>query len=221
MSASVSELVDASVDVYDDPSKHDWLHYWTMDQVVCGHHLSADGLTDIFAMRGTKEVIDVIRDIMTLPVWDAELGFVHHGFILGVDDVLSEIHAATSGNGLKKAFTGHSLGGARARLAAGKMAVRGFPVERLWTFGSPKPAFTNLKRIIEKSGMDHGSARNRNDIVPTVPLTLGPALDFVHTEDYISIDAAPSDDNMEALRDHASALYQKAIHTLTLQGALK
>jgi hypothetical protein len=188
-------------------SSSGWLNYWQYDHAIVGH-TQVDGV-DVLVLRGTVDVADWIRDIEAeFPIWHPDLGFCAGGFLAGMDDVFAEVRGAV---GCNLVITGHSLGGARARILAGLFACSGVPINYLCVFGSPKPAFLNLARIIQKSGMMHASYRNRNDIVPTVPLTAAPFLDFVHTEDWIVLNAAPAETNLEALRDHSIDLYVQGL----------
>ncbi len=176
------------------------------DNVVVG--LARVGDTDVIALRGSVTAGDWIADAEALPVWHSGLGFVHAGFIAGMDDVFNAVRGAV---GPKVAITGHSLGGARARLLAALYAVAGLPVEMLCVFGSPKPGFANVARVIQKSGMPHYSYRNRNDVVPLMAAILP---FWAHTEDWVAVSAAPATNNLEPLRDHSSALYVEAIAAL-------
>ena len=180
---------------------------WTFDDVVVGHARVGD--VDVLVLRGSVTAGDWLRDFEAMPVWHDKLGFVHAGFVAGMDDVFAEVLPFCQG--AKVAITGHSLGGARARILAAMFAVNGLAVDQLCVFGSPKPAFVNLARIIQKSGMTHASYRNRRDVVPTVPLTIAPFFDFVHTDDWTPCDAAPEASNLEPLRDHSCALYVEAL----------
>ena len=184
-----------------------WAHYWQTDDVVLAHAALDDG-TDLIVLRGSMTTEDWIRDATAVPVWHSGLGFCHGGFLAGMDDVFSEVRYVVD---KKVIITGHSLGGARARILAGMFAYNALPVDTLCVFGSPKPAFVNLARIIQKSGMTHISHRNRNDIVPTVPLDIPPFFDFVHTEDWITLNAEPAETDMEPLRDHHIALYVQGL----------
>lgn len=179
---------------------------WANDDVVVGL-ARVDG-ADVLVLRGSVTAEDWMRDFAALPVWHDKLGFVHAGFAMGMDDAFAEVRAAV---GPRVVITGHSLGGARGRILAAMFAVHGMQVEQLCVFGSPKPAFANLGRIIEKSGMAHESYRNRRDVVPTVPLRIPPFLDFVHTEPWQACDAAPGEKDLEPLRDHSCALYAQAL----------
>ena len=202
MKATLTQLATLCQTIYTDST--DWDQYWTSDDVVVGLK------GDVLVLRGSLTAEDWARDAAGFPIWHTGLGFVHAGFIAGMDDVLSEVSKAV----VNPIITGHSLGGARARLLAGLFAYNDFECQGVVTFGSPKPAFLNLARLLEKSGMEHTSYRNRNDIVPTLPLTVPPCFDFVHTEPWTAVDAAPADTNMEPLRDHSIALYLKAMSAL-------
>jgi predicted lipase len=186
-----------------------------VDGVLAGIEQTED--TDILSLRGSKVVQDWVRNFNAVPVWHPKLGFVHSGFVIGMDDVFGVTRSKVGQGGRKIAITGHSLGGAHARILAAMFACAGIQVEVLCVFGSPKPGFTNLARIIQKSGMQHSSYRNRNDVVPTMPLTVEPILDFVHTEPWIEVDAAPPATDFEALRDHACALYVQALTPVPLE----
>jgi hypothetical protein len=182
-----------------------WDHYWELDDVVVAHQRIDD--TDLVILRGSITAGDWVRDALAIPVWHDQLGFVHAGFMAGMDDVFAEVRKVV---GPKVVITGHSLGGARARILAALFAVNGLPAGVLHTFGSPKPGFKNLARILQKSGWTHSSDRNRNDIVPTLPMIL----DWQHTEPWTPVSAAPAQDDLEPLRDHSIALYVQA-HALT------
>jgi hypothetical protein len=201
-------LAQASNDIYATSSAR-FGQVIDVDGVLAGIEQTED--TDIVSLRGSKVPKDWMRDFSAVPVWHPKLGFVHSGFIIGMDDIFEVSRNKVGQGGRKIAITGHSLGGAHARLLAAMYACEGIQVDILCVFGSPKPGFTNLARIIQKSGMQHTSYRNRNDVVPTVPLTLEPILDFVHTEQWIAVDAAPASTDFEALRDHSCELYVEAL----------
>lgn len=178
-----------------------WNHWWVFDEVYVGHVKVED--VDILVLRGSVTATDWIRDAQVLPQWHSDIGFVHGGFLTGMDAVFEETVKVT---GDRVIITGHSLGGARARILAGLRAIKGEPVDAVCTFGAPKPAFVNLRRVLEKSGMTHTSYRNRNDVVPMLPFLL-----YEHTEPWQSLDAAPNSTDLEALRDHSMALYVKGL----------
>jgi Lipase (class 3) len=180
-----------------------WDHYWVIGGVVIAHQKVGD--TDMLVLRGSTTAEDWVRDSEALPMWHPQLGFCHAGFLAGMDDVFSTVKDVV---GPRFFITGHSLGGARARLLAALFTVNGLKVDTLCVFGSPKPGFVNIQRIIEKSGMVHLSHRNRNDAVPLLPSIL-PL--WCHTEPWLNVDAAPAIDDFEPLRDHSCALYVRAL----------
>jgi Lipase (class 3) len=185
-----------------------WTHYWVIDEVIVCHTV-VDG-QDVLVLPGSRTALDWMRDMNAMPVWHHNLGFVHAGFLMGLDDVYAEVKSVVK----NPLITGHSLGGSRARILAGMFAYDAFPVDTLCVFGSPKPAFINLQRIITKSGMKHLSFRNRNDPVPTVPFTMDLIFQYCHTEDWVAVDAAPTPDDLEPLRDHHIGLYIQGLTAL-------
>ncbi len=201
--------------IYDPIPKSTFSIVAENDAIVWGY----SPIGNVVSFRGSKTTEDWIRDFEALPQWDSEIGFVDGGFLEGMDDALKAITPLiTTGVWM----VGHSLGGAHARISAAKLLTRGFRIGGVTVFGSPKPGFINLRRILEKSSCVHSSFRNRNDIVPALPFSLSPLLDYVHTEDWIALDAPPAQDNLEALRDHEVDLYYKGVLALGnqfLQGA--
>lgn len=201
-------LAQLSSDIYDKPEVFD--KYWTADDVIVGLKV-VDGV-NVIVLRGSMTAEDWLRDGDVIPVWHKDLGFVHAGFVQGMDAVFVEVCKALNDN--PNEITGHSLGGARARILAALFTVNKIPFQQIWTFGSPKPAFENLKRIIEKSGAVHGSSRFFNDIVPTTPLSIPPFLEYCHTEDYEQLDGHSGQTDLGVLRDHSIENYIKALEVL-------
>ena len=193
-----------AVDAATDPF---WAHYWNQDDIVCGHVVI--DTVDYIVFRGSVTPEDWMRDLDAIPVWHPKLGFVHAGFVTGLDALYSVIEHVV---GTKIVITGHSLGAARACLTAGLFAcdasqsASDCPVTCLCTFGQPKPAWVNLSRIVEKSGMRHVSYKNRND-----PVTEVPFFPYVNTETPIALNAEPSPTDLEPLRDHHISLYQAGV----------
>lgn len=194
-----STLAQLCADSYDDTKRGTWADYWEIDDIHVCRAIVGD--TDVLVFRGSDDATDWIRDAETWPVWHDKLGFVHAGFVRGMDDVLTETLQYT---GPRVAITGHSLGGARARIMAALRIINGLPVNQLCVFGSPKPGFANVSRVIQKSGIPHASYRNRNDPVPMVPGILPM---WQHPEPWATLDVKPADDSFESLRDHSIGLY--------------
>jgi hypothetical protein len=195
--------------IYDDVPAGMFDRIFTDDGVVIGHAKMGD--TDVLALRGSSNADDWMHDFSAIPEWHSQLGFCHAGFLAGMDDAFAAVRAVV---GPHVAITGHSLGGARARILAALFAVNGVPVDTLCVFGSPKPAFINVARVIQKSGMAHSSYRFANDIVPTAPLTIEPWLDFEHTEPYTALAGHSAPGNLAPLRDHAIDNYFDALTLL-------
>jgi hypothetical protein len=188
-------------ELYEAKTPDVWSHFWTRGDIVCAlKHLPDD---DVVVYRGSETKTDWLRDFNAIPQWDPEIGFCHGGFLTEMDTALAELIPNIT---RVLTVTGHSLGGARARIAAAKLAYRGFPVSHLCTFGSPRPGFANVRRVIEKSGMKHESFRNGNDPVCLVPFPL-PLLPFEHTENWTAFwEHAPLDE-LDPTRDHDIHLY--------------
>ena len=142
-----------------------------------------------------------IRDLEAVPIWDSRLGFVHAGFMMGMYDVLAAVALAAVKDIV---VTGHSLGGARARILAALLAYSGKPVSQCCVFGSPRPGFANLSRILQKSATPLASYRNYHDPVPLVPAAWVPVIGdpWVHPDPWISLEEHSAPDDLEPLRDH-------------------
>lgn len=193
-------LAQLCADIYDDSKRPSWSNYWETDNVHVSHTVSGD--TDILVLRGSVTAEDWMRDAEAFPQWHTGLGFLHSGFAACMDNVLAETQSALKGKEL--VVTGHSLGGARAKILAGLRVIAGLPISQVTAFGSPHPGFANLSRVIQKSGMIHTSYRNRNDPVPLVP---GLLPFWSHSEPWKKVDVAPAINAFDPLRDHSISLY--------------
>jgi hypothetical protein len=194
-------LAQLSSDIYQSSAGLDKV--WSTDDVIIG--LKRTASMDILVLRGSQTAEDWIRDADAAPRFHRQLGCCHAGFLAGMDDVFAEVRGQVRP---QLAITGHSLGGARARILAGLFVCSKTPIDRLCVFGSPKPAFKGLAQIIQKSGMAHSSYRHVDDLVPTLPPNLLP---WEHTEPWIELQADPSAGMLKSLRDHASSLYVAAL----------
>lgn len=196
---SAALLAQLCADIYGVRETGYWHNYWEHEEVHVGHYRA--GESDVLVFRGSAEPLDFIRDAEGWPVFHSQLGFLHAGFARHMDDVLAETREHL---GDRVVITGHSLGGARARILAALRVVHGLPVDQVCTFGSPRPGFVNVSRIIQKSGMVHESYRNRHDPVPLVP---GIMPLWEHPEPWIELNEAPAVNAFDPLRDHSSQLY--------------
>jgi len=195
-------LAQLCADIYDAPDAHPWLNYWTKDDVVVGHIRIGD--VDVLVLRGSVTAIDWMRDCEAWPGKHPQLGYVHSGFMSGMDDVFAETRAVV---GTNLVITGHSLGGARARLLAALYVANNLPVQQVTVFGSPRPGFLQVSTLIRRVPI-HTSYRNRNDPVPLVP-TIFP--EWQHPEPWIQVDSPLADDVLEGAHGHAIHLYVKAL----------
>lgn len=178
----------------------------------------------VITLRGSDSPLDWLRDFEAAPVLDPQLGYVHSGFLQGMRALFGALQKQLP-SGAKVAITGHSLGGARARILAALFIVNGYDVYQLVTFGSPKPAFANLARIIQKGAdvaahggaiamvSEHISYRNRSDPVVTVPFNIAD-MEWEHTEPYKAVSAAPAAYDLQVLRDHHIGLYLQGVTAL-------
>lgn len=187
--------------IYQNLSDPTWKQVWQKDDVIVGHAV-VEGV-DFVILRGSVSTEDWLRDFEAVPVEDALLGTVHLGFLTGMDDVYAEVSAVV---GHSVAIGGHSLGGARARILAGLFVANGNKAEvMLCTFGSPKPGYQKLADILESGNVWHQSRRNALDVVPTLP----PLGEWVHTEQYLSVNV-PAASIFSEFSDHHMPLYLEA-----------
>lgn len=148
------------------------------------HIASWDGYA-IVAFRGTEpNAADIATDTkFSLTNWDG-VGQVHSGFLAALDDawpaLKKELLALGVGPEKSVWFTGHSLGGALAVLAASRCSVEGLAqVSGVYTIGQPRVGDEAFARDLD----DRVAGRyfryvNHRDAVPRVPLR---AMKYHHT----------------------------------------
>jgi triacylglycerol lipase len=133
----------------------------------------------IIAFRGTEpnELQDIIHDIkIKLVPSSSKVGKVHAGFREALDkiwpDVFKIISELTSFSDRKIYFTGHSLGGAKATLAAARCArLTNMPQPAgLYTYGSPKVGNRLYTFYIGEYCIPGARWVNNVDIVTKVPI---------------------------------------------------
>ena len=124
------------------------------------HCVCAD---DVVVFRGTDEVDDVLRDLDAGLVPEGA-GRVHRGFQQALDQVWEVVEAHLGGR--PATFTGHSLGGALASIAA----MRYRETQAAYTLGSPR-----VGNGAFRAGMRPPVHRivNNNDVVTRLPPPLG------------------------------------------------
>lgn len=132
----------------------------------------------VTAFRGTepKQARDVLTDVTT-PPWPgpAGTGFVHYGFGEALDSVYPSVRSAIEefrDNDQSVWFTGHSLGGALATLAACRSYLEPPHIlaDGVYTYGAPRSSDRILATACDKAfGGRFFRFVNNNDIVAQVP----------------------------------------------------
>ncbi len=129
---------------------------------------------DLVAFRGTADERDLWRDLDAVRVPEGA-GEVHRGFQKALDLVWSDLGARLAGRTVT--FTGHSLGGALATIAA----ARHERTRAVYTFGSP--------RVGDSAFGEHLRAPvyrvvNNTDLVPHLP----PPIGYAHVGELYHLD---------------------------------
>lgn len=163
----------------DKPSRHAFLESRTPFREVLNVHKTGchaslyrlDGQPGaVLCFRGTNKIRQWIMNLTALPVpWnhgaDAQV-WVHHGFQTLFDRLWPRLEPAVAAVDGPIQFTGHSLGGAFATLAA---ALVGRPKDCLVTFGSPRVGNADFARALAARGIAHHRVVNSRDIVTQLP----------------------------------------------------
>jgi hypothetical protein len=97
------------------------------------------------------------------------LGYAHAGFAHIWSRSNLPHRAAQLANNRRVVFTGHSLGGAIAQLAALEFALITGRTPDVYTFGSPRVGDTSLRDWIRQR-LNHFRFKHDNDVVPEVPI---------------------------------------------------
>ena len=124
----------------------------------------------IVAFRGTVSVGNFLTDAEAALVHNGLFpGLVHYGFCRAVDAVYPTVRSLLSGfpRELRIWVTGHSLGGAMASLVAQRLAVDGYPVRAVYTYGSPR---AGDRKFRDAYRLPNFRFVNDNDLVPHLPL---------------------------------------------------
>lgn len=158
-----------------------------LDGWILIHWLDVEGTQGFIATRerGCEVVVcfrgttgeDILTDLKAHKVdhdWGAgPRGRVHAGFKAALEPVWHKVAAALRGfrrarGGLSVWFTGHSLGGALATLAAARARADGpFPVAGLVTFGCPRVGDLDfVEDLTAELGERVWRIVNNSDIVP-------------------------------------------------------
>jgi hypothetical protein len=94
------------------------------------------GTFHVLAFRGTERLDDWLRNVEVAPASWSGGGKVHSGFLRALDEVWKPVAAALRSIHGPAFFTGHSLGGAIAVLAAARVSAAHRPLA-VYTYGAP------------------------------------------------------------------------------------
>ncbi len=140
------------------------------------------------AFRGTDELKDWLDNINAFSI-DVLFGEFHRGFWRSVEDIWEPADSKCRELQEQKKrpifFTGHSLGGAMATIAAAKYIHEDKPFTSVYTFGQPRAMSRKTARIfnVECKSRFH-RFHNNNDIVTRVPARL---MGYSHVGSYLYI----------------------------------
>ncbi|MFI0750222.1 alpha/beta fold hydrolase [Streptomyces sp. NPDC021224] len=136
--------------------------------------------TGVTAFRGTEpqQIMDWLTDATTPPsAGPGGMGCVHYGFAQAPDSIWPKVRAAIEelrDQGQRVYFTGHSLGGALAMLAAARTVLEDpeLAADGVYTYGQPRTCDRLLATAYDK-GLKGRVFRfvndSDNDNVPTLP----------------------------------------------------
>jgi len=146
---------------------------WYSDESTQAFSCSGAGRLHV-AFRGTEaNPIDWTRNARFKPVVGELDGRVHSGFRSGVDEVWGEVLSGIASAAKPVVFTGHSLGGALATLAAARTHQAGHTVAGVYTFGQPRVGRGDFRSAYEDAlGEVTYRLINHIDIVTRIPLMI-------------------------------------------------
>ena len=133
----------------------------------------------VLVFRGTTGIDGWFSNFNVVQTpWD-EGGLVHSGFMYDFLQIWDEIEAAISALDIPVFYTGHSLGGAFATLAASKR-----PPEAVYGFGSPRVGDAAFADSLSRIRLYR--VVNNQDIFATVPGS-GIPFDYSHAGEQINL----------------------------------
>jgi len=140
------------------------------------------------AFRGTDEVADWLDNINAFSTKKL-FGEFHRGFWKSVEDVwqplMERLEVCQVNKKRPVFFTGHSLGGAMATIAAARFIQQDRPFTSVYTFGQPRALTRDTARIFNIECKDrYFRFHNNNDIVTRVPARL---MGYSHIGSYLYI----------------------------------
>jgi len=172
--ANAAALCRASKDAYALRPAHFIDHRPTDTRAI----LSTTETDLIIAFRGTRSLANFVTDASCerTPLYPGAKAEVHAGFqraFAGLREQLSEsvVKLLSGRRGLRLWFTGHSLGGALAKLAALHFAS---PWTSVYTFGEPRVGNAAFRDLYESQlGARTFRVVHADDVVPRLPWLLG------------------------------------------------
>ena len=185
--------------------------------------LTQVGEDQVVIFRGSVTPQDWLRDFRGWPHQFRSLGYCHEGFTEGMGKAADEGWWGKLDGTKPVYFAGHSLGAARACVAAGMWVTGGNPVEGLVTFGTPRPGFSKLAALLAPACKVNRWYRNGTEL-DTDPVTLVPSLLdpfdhlkplYVHPGEEIRVNEMPPlEDPWGPLRTHHMFLYTEGVRKL-------
>jgi hypothetical protein len=138
----------------------------------------ADAALTVVAFRGTASAQDVLTDLMAWRIRWHPGGRAHAGFAWALRRVWPALLQTLTHHSGRLVYTGHSLGGALATLAATLL-----PPAALYTFGAPRVGNARFAELLRD--VDHVRATDCADAVCDVPPSW---LGYVHTGRQLYVD---------------------------------
>ncbi|MEH6627013.1 MAG: lipase family protein [Motiliproteus sp.] len=138
--------------------------------------------------RGTDEAADWLDNINAFST-DELFGKFHRGFWNSLADIWEPIYQdycrLKAANKRPLFFTGHSLGGAMASIAAARFIQQDWPFTAAYTFGQPRAMAREAARIFNaEAAQRYHRFQNNNDLVTRIPSRL---MGYSHVGSYLYI----------------------------------
>ena len=153
------------------------LHFFNNKSTQCAVFAPQDGTFAVLVFRGTHDAYNWLLNLNTWPATWQKGGSVHSGFKSSFDAVWQVVENYLDSLQVPVYYTGHSLGGAMAVLAASSR-----PPYALYTFGCPRVGNSAFTETLQ--GFPHYRIVNHCDVFTTVPARF---LNFAHTGKLIYI----------------------------------
>ena len=133
----------------------------------------------VVAFRGTISIGNWLSNFCFMQGKWPKGGLVHRGFRFAFSKLWREIEPLLNRSDVPVLYTGHSLGGALATLAA---SIR--PPLALYTFGAPRVGDSSFLKTLDSVATYRFF--NKPDIVPTVPFTID-SMEYIHVGEPFSM----------------------------------